>query len=88
VGFKDLGYIDSEHILFMLDLETATLQPIQRYREALKTTQLATRSSIAHTKAPSELTVDLTGEHTVDSKNGRIKTNTRKRRSGSASASN
>src|SRR5262249_50289084 len=66
VGFKDLGYIDSEHILFTLDLETATLQPIQRYREALKTTQLATRSSSAHTKAPSEVTAQLTAYGTDD----------------------
>src|SRR5260370_4017039 len=36
VGFEDLGYIDSEHILFMLDLETATFPLIQRYQEALK----------------------------------------------------
>jgi hypothetical protein len=66
---------------------TAPLQPIQRYREAFKTTYLATRSSIAHTKAPSELTVDLTGERAVDSKNGRKKTNIRKRQARSVSAS-
>jgi hypothetical protein len=33
------------------------------------------------------LTVDLTGERTVDSKNGRKKTNIRKRQARSASAS-
>jgi hypothetical protein len=41
VGFKDLGYLDSEHILFMLDLQTATFPLIQRYREALNTAKEA-----------------------------------------------
>lgn len=49
VGFTELGYIDSEHILFMLDLEKATFPPFQRYHEALQeyrsqeTNKVATR---------------------------------------------
>ena len=35
MGFQDFGYIDSEHILFMLDFETATFPSIQKYRETL-----------------------------------------------------
>lgn len=36
LGFAELGYIDSEHILFMLDLELSNFPPIVRYRNALK----------------------------------------------------
>jgi len=39
-GFSELGYIDSEHIGFMLDLEKSTSPLVQKYREVLKTVDL------------------------------------------------
>ncbi len=42
VGFTELGYLDSEHILFKLDLELSDFPPIIRYRDALKEAHKAT----------------------------------------------
>ena len=36
IGSTELGYLDNEHILFMLDLEKSVFPPIAIYRETLK----------------------------------------------------
>ena len=62
VGFKDLGYLDSEHILFMLDLETATFPPIQSYLDILRATLADSKTdSKAGGKLP--ITIDAGGQN-------------------------